>query len=80
MYGYTKGEIKEVMELVETGCDLTTHQASIFLSLSSRTLEKYRITGEGPRFYRYGRAVRYSVNDLQEWKSKRLFNSTSEGV
>jgi hypothetical protein len=60
----SSNEIETCVCLVANGIDLTTTQAAIYLNLSPRTLEKYRITGEGPHFYRYGRAVRYSINDL----------------
>ena len=72
--------LERVMQLVEAGIDLTTKQAALYLNLSPRTLEKYRLTGEGPRFRRYKRAVRYPIADLKEWKEKRLFNSTCEEV
>lgn len=74
----TVEKIAEVHGLVELGHDLNTQQAAILLTLSPRTLEKYRITGEGPHFYRYGRAVRYSINDLMAWKNARRHSSTSE--
>lgn len=78
MQVYSISEIERVNALVGLNHDLTTKQAAIHLNLSPRTLEKYRVTGEGPRFRRYGRVVRYPVADLQEWKKARLFNSTSE--
>ena len=73
-------ELEETINLVQADIALTTKQTAIYLNLSPRTLESYRLTGEGPRFYRYGRIVRYSVSDLKIWKQKRLFNSTSERV
>ena len=38
---------------------LSPRQAAEWLGLSTRTLERYRGTGEGPVFYRFGRHVRY---------------------
>lgn len=70
--------LKKIMALAESGIDLKTSQAAIYLNLSPRTLEKYRTTGEGPCFRRYGRAVRYPVADLDAWKNARVFNSTTE--
>ena len=39
---------------------LTTREAAERLGLSPRTLERYRVTGEGPRFRKIGRWVRYT--------------------
>ena len=48
-----------------SGADLlTTEQAAIAYSLSPSTLRKWRCTGEGPRFTRIGRAVRYRRSEL----------------
>ena len=41
------------------------------LSLSPRTLELYRRTGEGPAFHRFGSRVRYLDEDLDEWAAAR---------
>ena len=35
-----------------------------FLGLSPRTLDRYRVTGEGPTFFKFGSRVRYSKADL----------------
>jgi excisionase family DNA binding protein len=49
---------------------LTTKQAAKYLCLSSRTLEKMRMTAHGPRFRKHGRYVRYHINDLDMWSEK----------
>ena len=46
---------------------LTEVQASRILSLSTRTLQAWRIQGKGPRFVRAGRAVRYRPADITSW-------------
>ena len=47
---------------------LRTPAASAYIGLSASTLEKMRLTGEGPRFLRLGsRAVGYDVRDLDAW-------------
>ena len=47
---------------------LRTRQAAQYLGLSSSTLEKMRLAGDGPRFIRLGgRAVGYDVRDLDAW-------------
>jgi hypothetical protein len=57
---------------------LTTKQATHYLCLSSRTLEKMRLTGNGPRFRKHGRYVRYHINDLDIWSEGRRHHSTSD--
>jgi predicted DNA-binding transcriptional regulator AlpA len=42
-------------------------QAAELLSLSSRTLQAWRLNGSGPSFVRAGRAVRYRRRDLLAW-------------
>lgn len=46
---------------------LNTDQAAFYIGLSSRTLEKMRGTGRGPKFRRHGRHVRYHIADLDGW-------------
>ena len=59
---------------------LTTREAAHYLCLSFRTLEKMRLTGNGPRFRKHGRYVRYHIADLDAWSEGRRQNSTSDGV
>lgn len=49
----------------------STAAAAERLSLSPRTLEQYRRTGEGPAFHRFGSRVRYLDEDLDEWAAAR---------
>ena len=55
---------------------LTTGEAARYLGLSARTLKRYRITGEGPVFHRFGGRVRYLRDDLDVWAEKRRRVST----
>jgi excisionase family DNA binding protein len=57
---------------------LTTKEAARFLSLSSRTLERLRLEGSGPRYCKLKRSVRYREADLETWTAARLVTSTSE--
>tara|TARA_R110002012_G_scaffold74650_2_gene189047 strand:+ start:1591 stop:1827 length:237 start_codon:yes stop_codon:yes gene_type:complete len=59
---------------------LTTREAAHYLSLSYRTLEKMRLTGNGPRFRKHGRYVRYHIADLNAWSEGRRQSSTSDGA
>ena len=57
---------------------LNTREAAEWLSLSPRTLDRYRVSGDGPAFHRFGGRVRYLVADLEEWASARRRASTSD--
>jgi excisionase family DNA binding protein len=59
---------------------LNTCEAAKYVSLASVTLERMRITGEGPAFVKLGRSVRYRRADLQNWINSRLLRSTSEVI
>jgi hypothetical protein len=55
---------------------LTTVQASDFVRLSYRTLEKMRQNGSGPPFRRHGRYIRYHIDDLEAWSKANTHTST----
>jgi len=56
-----------------------TAHAAAKLNLSPRTLEKMRLNGTGPRFFKLGRRrVAYSDETIREWLSSRLRRSTSD--
>ena len=57
---------------------LTTLEAATYLRVSIRTLEKCRYLGGGPRFRKFGRIVRYTAADLDEWAKARSFDMTCE--
>ncbi len=57
---------------------LNTREAAVWLSLSPRTLDRYRVSGDGPVFHRFGGRVRYLVADLEDWASARRRVSTSD--
>lgn len=57
---------------------LRTRAAAQFLALAPSTLEKKRVSGDGPRFIRLGRAVGYDVRDLENWIEANKAASTSE--
>jgi len=57
---------------------LTTRQAASFLNLSHRTLEKWRVTGSGPRYFKVGAQVRYERAELDRWLAERLLSHTTE--
>lgn len=46
---------------------IDTEAAARYLALTPHTLECYRSVGGGPTFYKFGRHVRYSVQELDTW-------------
>jgi predicted DNA-binding transcriptional regulator AlpA len=58
---------------------LRTPGAAEYVGLSDSTLEKFRLTGDGPKFVRIGvRAVGYRIEDLDAWLAERVRRSTSD--
>lgn len=55
-----------------------TKGASDYTGLAENTLIVMRSRGEGPRYIKYSRAVRYRVEDLREYVESRLRSNTSE--
>ena len=81
--GRTHGDIAwtdyaQCWELSEHEVLFTTEEAAEYLRLSPRTLERYRVTGEGPNFLKLGRRVFYRRSDLDAWRDARLRRSTSD--
>lgn len=59
---------------------LTQAEAAELLRLSERTLERYRLTGAGPRFRAFGRRRLYARSDLLDWADQQARHSTSENA
>jgi excisionase family DNA binding protein len=57
---------------------LTTSEAADYVRLGVPTLERFRLTGQGPHFCKLGGAVRYRVSDLDAWLKAQTIRSTSE--
>lgn len=55
-----------------------TKWAAAYLDLARSTLNKMRVFGTGPAFFRLGRAVRYRREDLEEWRNRFRATSTTE--
>ena len=56
---------------------MTTTEAALYVRLGKPTLDRFRVTGEGPAFCKLGGAVRYRQQDLDAWLESRLVASTS---
>jgi hypothetical protein len=63
---------------VEPARYVRTHEAARLLSLSPRTLEKYRCHGTGPVFRKLGGRVVYAIDDLEAWAAQSTCTSTSD--
>ena len=57
----------------------TPKEAAQFLKLSTSWLAKARMRGDGPRYIKFGRAIRYSEADLLQWISSQRRSRTSKG-
>jgi predicted site-specific integrase-resolvase len=57
---------------------LNQRAAADTLGLSERTLERYRVSGEGPPFVKAGKRIMYRPEDIAAWVSARVVASTSE--
>jgi hypothetical protein len=54
-----------------------TRTAAIYLGLSPRTLEKWRLTGQGPSYIKRGRRCLYRLEDLDAWAEAGRRSSTT---
>jgi hypothetical protein len=58
---------------------LRTAAAAQHLGLSSGTLEKMRLRGDGPRYLRLSpRRIVYEIDTLNSWARSREYRSTSD--
>ncbi len=59
---------------------LDSNQAATYLGLKRTTLEAWRCRGDGPKFAKLGRAVRYRQSDLDTWIESRIRENTISGA
>jgi len=57
---------------------LSTRQAAEHFNVSPRTLESWRVNGDGPSFLKVGRLVRYSKSDIDDWLNCSRHQNTSQ--
>ena len=50
---------------------LTQREVAELLQVPERTVEDWRLTGNGPPFVKLGRHVRYEVSELVAWTRER---------
>jgi predicted DNA-binding transcriptional regulator AlpA len=53
-------------------------EAAAYLKISTSTLAKKRLYGDGPKFARWGKAIRYRREDLDAYMAAQVVHSTSE--
>ncbi|MEX3015707.1 helix-turn-helix transcriptional regulator [Gymnodinialimonas hymeniacidonis] len=57
---------------------LDEHAVADLICHSVRTIQKWRVTGQGPEFFKLGRSVRYRRSDVLAWVDSRRKGSTSQ--
>lgn len=57
---------------------LSERQVAKIFDLSVRTLQGWRLRGDGPTYYKLGRAVRYDRADVAEFLRRQLRRPTSD--
>ena len=61
---------------------LVTKEAAQYLHASPRTLERWRVDGDGPPYIKLGPGLRakvlYRLSDLDAWLARFRYSSTSE--
>ena len=70
----------EELAIDGAGC-LTPAEASRYLSVSVKELERLRRVGGGPRYAKFGRKlVRYPVPELEAWIAEHVVSNTAEAA
>ena len=59
---------------------LGPEEAAQYLGLSPKTLQRMRVTGEGPPYVKVRRRVIYDRLDLDDWAAKRKRRFTGEEI
>lgn len=59
---------------------LNTNQAAEYLGMSPTTLNRMRVTGDGPPYSKVGRRVIYDIRELDDWVTQRKRRFTGETV
>ena len=75
-------QCKTVVEGVESPATaedqhVDTKGAATFLGMSPQVICEWRTKGVGPVYRKFGRSVRYRMDDLRAWAASRATSSTS---
>ena len=57
---------------------LTQQKVAEILGIRAATLEKWRVSGRGPRFRKVGALVRYDQRDLEQYLDNARRSSTAD--
>lgn len=57
---------------------IKTPAASEYTGIAASTLEKLRVYGGGPDFFKLGRSVVYDIAELDKWLASHQRHSTSD--
>ena len=55
---------------------LTVNETAELLGLAPRTLDRYRVSGHGPTYYKFGNRVRYRLSEVMAWAETKQMKST----
>jgi len=55
-----------------------TKELASWLHLSSQTFRKWRLTGGGPPYAKFGNRVLYKRMDVESWLAERTFKHTAD--
>jgi excisionase family DNA binding protein len=61
----------------ENRLGITGDEAAEYIGVTKRTMERWRVTGDGPRFVKVGRHCLYRRADLDAWVDARVFENTA---
>jgi predicted DNA-binding transcriptional regulator AlpA len=64
----------------ETSRRLSVDEAAQYIGLARSTLNKYRGTGDGPRYLKIGRRVLYDAGQLDVWLAAHFRTSTANNI
>lgn len=67
----------EVLPVLDPDQMVTEEVVAKLLCQSIRTIQKWRVTGFGPCFYKIGRSVRYKRSEIVDWMDERRRAHTS---
>lgn len=57
---------------------LTVGDAAQFMGLAKQTLNRWRVSGDGPEYHKLGRRVVYDAEELERWVQRRRLRHSSD--
>lgn len=63
----TLGSLKLPQGVDPTQTFVTSSEAAVALRIAPITLAKWRMNKKGPKWHKFGSAIRYRLSDLLEW-------------